>query len=167
MQVELMAGEARWIVLYDGECGLCKWMLAGLLHRDRRRRLVPVALQRREAEELLADLAHEERMASWHLISPSGERLSGGAALPAVLRLLPAGSRAATGFARFPSATDWGYRWVADHRSLLSRAIPAGAKERAAAYVRRREEAEQPEWLAFDQPDRHDRTRKQIEERPA
>jgi len=138
-----MAGEARWIVLYDGDCGFCKWSLAGLLVRDRARRLVPVALQRPEAEELLADLTPEERMASFHVISPSGERLSAGAALPAILRLLPRGSPAAAGFARFPSTTERAYRWVADHRSLLSRAIPASAKQRAGAYVSRREEAVQ------------------------
>lgn len=130
---------SRWTVLYDGDCGLCKWLLAGLLRLDRDRRLAPMALQRPEAEVLLADLSHDERMASWHLISPSGERLSGGAALPEVLRVLDAPSLAAAGFARFPGATDRGYRWVADHRSLLSRPIPASAKQRAAAYVTRRE----------------------------
>jgi predicted DCC family thiol-disulfide oxidoreductase YuxK len=131
----------RWTVFYDGECGLCKWLLAGLLLRDRERRLVPVALQRREAEELLSDLTLEERMASFHLISPSGERFSGGAAMPALLRLLPGGARPAALFARFPSATDHAYRWVAENRALLSKPVPASAKQRAGAYVARREAA--------------------------
>jgi predicted DCC family thiol-disulfide oxidoreductase YuxK len=143
-----VADQERWTVLYDGDCGLCKWMLAGLLVRDRGRRMAPVALQRPEAEQLLADLTPEERMASVHVVSPSGQRFSGGAALPAILRLLPEGSPAAAGLGRFPAVTDRAYRWVADHRSLLSRAIPAAAKQRAGAYVSRREEAQAPKTSA-------------------
>jgi len=78
-------------------------------------------------------------MASWHLISPTGARISGGAALPRLLRLLPGGRTPATLLARFPRLTDRGYRWVAEHRSGLSRGIPAGAKQRATERVRERE----------------------------
>ena len=111
----------RWKVLYDADCGFCKRLLAGLLRWDRRGRLEPVALQEREADGLLADLTPDERMASWHLVSPTGERHSGGAALAPMLRLLPGGPFAAAAFARFPAITDRGYRWVADHRSQLSK----------------------------------------------
>ncbi len=81
----------RWIVLYDSDCGLCNWLLAGLLRWDRGFLLHPVALERPEADELLADLTPAERMASWHLIGPTGHRVSGGAALPPLLRLLRGG----------------------------------------------------------------------------
>ncbi len=128
-----------WTVLYDADCGLCKWLLAGLLRRDRERRLHPLALQRPEADALLHDLSPDERMASWHLISPTGERESAGAALPPLLRLLPGGDRPAAVFARFPRVTERAYRWVADHRSQLSKLVPADAKRRAARYVERRE----------------------------
>ncbi len=134
-----MAGADRWIVLYDSECGFCKWVLAALLRRDRAARLRPLALQRPEAEALLADLPPAERLVSWHLVSPGGERRSGGDAIPALLRLLPGGRAVAAAFARFPRATDRGYRWVAEHRSRLSRWVPAGAKRRAAEAVRERE----------------------------
>jgi predicted DCC family thiol-disulfide oxidoreductase YuxK len=130
----------RWLVLYDGDCGFCKWMLAGLLRMDDERRLRPMALQRPEAEALLADLSPDERMASWHLISPTGERHSGGAAIPPVLRLLPRGRIPAAAFAPFPRVTDRGYRWVADHRVGLSKLVSSRAKQRAAGYVRRREQ---------------------------
>jgi predicted DCC family thiol-disulfide oxidoreductase YuxK len=129
----------RWVVLYDEDCGFCKWLLSGLLGWDRAERLRPIALQRPQADALLADLDHAQRMASWHLISPSGERHSGGAAIPPLLRLLPRGGVPAAALERLPGFTERGYRWVAEHRSQLSKLVPAGLKRRAAERVRRRE----------------------------
>ena len=43
----------RWAVLYDADCGFCKWLLSALLRWDRAARLHPIALQRPEADELL------------------------------------------------------------------------------------------------------------------
>lgn len=128
-----------WTVLYDAACGLCTWALAPLLRWDRAGRLEPLALQRPEAAELLADLSAEERMASWHLVSPAGERLSAGAALAPLLRLLPGGRLPAAALARLPNATKRTYRWIAEHRSQIGRLVPARAKERAAERVRARE----------------------------
>jgi predicted DCC family thiol-disulfide oxidoreductase YuxK len=121
----------RWLVLYDSDCGFCMWLLAALLRWDRRGRLRPVPLQGAEAEDLLADLDRAERIASWHLVSPTGSRSSGGAAIAPLLRLLPAGVIPAAAFARFPGATARGYRWVAENRSGLSRWVPKGSKDRA------------------------------------
>ena len=126
-----MPGKRRSMVLYDADCGLCKWLLSGLLRWDRAGNLQPLALQRPEAQELLIELSLSERMAAWHLISPAGERSSGGAALAVLLRSLPAGRYPAAVFACLPGATERGYRWVAEHRSQLSRCVPAGAKRRA------------------------------------
>jgi predicted DCC family thiol-disulfide oxidoreductase YuxK len=128
-----------WLVLYDGDCGLCKWLLAGLLRFDRAGRLRPVALQRPEAATLLADLDPAERMESMHLVSPDGARTSAGEALPALLRLLRGGRFPAAVFARFPRFTGWAYRWVATHRVGISRFVPGCVKERAAERVRQRE----------------------------
>jgi predicted DCC family thiol-disulfide oxidoreductase YuxK len=127
------------IVLYDGDCGLCKWLLAWLLRFDRAGRLQPIALQRPEAEALLADLDPAERMASMHLVSPGGMRASAGDALPPLLRLLSGGRLPAAVLERFPRLADAGYRWVAAHRIGLSRFVPRRAKERAAERVRGRE----------------------------
>ena len=134
------AGGGRWTVLYDADCGVCNWLLAALLRWDRAARLRPLALGRPEAGELLNDFSPDERMASWHLISPAGERASGGAALPPILRQLPGGRIPAAAFARFPRLTERGYRWMAEHRSQLSKLVPAGAKRRAGHRVRRREQ---------------------------
>ncbi len=129
-----------WAVLYDADCGFCKWLLSALLRWDRAARLRPIALQRPEAGELLRELGPAERMASWHLISPAGVRHSGGAALPPLLRLLPGGRLPAAACARFPGLTDRGYRWVAEHRSQLSSSVPASAKRRAGRRLLRREQ---------------------------
>ncbi|HWG08842.1 MAG TPA: DUF393 domain-containing protein [Solirubrobacteraceae bacterium] len=131
----------RAFVLYDGDCGLCTWLLAGLLRLDRAERLHPIALQRPEADELLADLAPAERLDSWHLISEAGVRFSAGAALVPLLELLPRGHALAAPFARLPGITERCYRWTAQHRTQLSRLLGSGAKRRAGERVRRRERA--------------------------
>lgn len=133
--------ETHWVVLYDGECGLCKWLLAGLLRWDRGARLRPLALQAAAAEELLAGLALEQRMASWHLVSPHGERRSAGAAIPPLLRLLRGGRAPAAVLARFPALTERAYGWVGANRTQLSGWVPARSKRRASERVRAREHA--------------------------
>jgi predicted DCC family thiol-disulfide oxidoreductase YuxK len=136
------ASSGRWTVLYDPDCGLCRWCTATLLSWDRARRLRPLALGSEEADRLLDDLTPQQRLASWHLISPAGERRSAGAALPALLEQLPRGALAARVLARAPRASERGYRWVAEHRVLLSRAIPAAAKRRASERLARVEAAD-------------------------
>lgn len=126
------------IVLYDADCGFCRWSLGLLLRADRERRLRPLALGSEQADELLADLQPQQRAGSWHLLMPDGQRESAGAALPRVLELLPRGGTLAALFERFPGATERGYRWVADHRSQLSRLLPSSATRRATALIHAR-----------------------------
>jgi predicted DCC family thiol-disulfide oxidoreductase YuxK len=128
---------APWIVLYDADCGFCRWSLSLVLGLDRRRRLVPVALGTAAADDLLADLSPDERERSWHLVAPSGERTSAGAGAPPLLRLLPGGRGPAGLLAGAPALTERAYRWVADHRSTLSRAVPSGSKRRATERIAR------------------------------
>lgn len=133
-------GEGKWIVLYDGVCGFCKWILGGLLRLDSDRRLRPVALQRPEAGDLLSELDPDLWMASFHLVSPEGELLSAGEALPALLRLVRGGRFPAAALARFPAFTGGIYRWIAEHRMGLSRLVPGRWKQRGAELVRDRED---------------------------
>jgi predicted DCC family thiol-disulfide oxidoreductase YuxK len=128
----------RSTVIYDSDCGFCRWTLALLLRADRHRRLRPLALGKPEADELLADLEPDQQFASWHLVDPDGTRTSAGAALPEVVRLLPGGNRPAAALAQIPGPTERGYRWVADHRTKLSRAVPSRAKRRATALIQAR-----------------------------
>jgi predicted DCC family thiol-disulfide oxidoreductase YuxK len=124
-----------WTLLYDAECGFCKWSLSVVLKLDRRRRLRPLSLQSAEANQLLADLSPAQRNASWHLVSPDGRRWSAGAAAPPLLRLLPGGRPPARLLDAAPAMTERAYAFVAEHRSLLGRALPARSKERAAARI--------------------------------
>jgi predicted DCC family thiol-disulfide oxidoreductase YuxK len=121
------------IVLYDRDCGFCRWSVAKLLGWDRGRRLRPVEIQSPEGQALLADVPEDERLASAHAIDPGGKRHSGGAAAPPVLRLLPGGRPPAALLAALPGPTDRVYRWVAEHRSALARLVPARSKRRADA----------------------------------
>jgi predicted DCC family thiol-disulfide oxidoreductase YuxK len=139
---------SRWVVLYDSDCGFCRWSLARLLALDRRGVVRPVALGSAEADALLADMPPGERAASWHLVSPDGRRLSAGAAASPLLRLLPGGGPMARFLECFPRLTEQAYRWVADHRSRLSRLIPARAKARADARIARGQAADSAGSLA-------------------
>ncbi|HET8592946.1 MAG TPA: DCC1-like thiol-disulfide oxidoreductase family protein [Solirubrobacterales bacterium] len=118
-------------VLYDQDCGFCRWSLAKLLAWDRRRALTPVPLASPEAGRILDGMPEEERIASWHLLDSDGRLHSAGAAFPPLLRLLPVGAPLAAIASRAPRLTDRGYRWVADHRSGLGRFVTDGARRRA------------------------------------
>jgi predicted DCC family thiol-disulfide oxidoreductase YuxK len=130
---------ARATVIYDADCGFCKFSLALLLSWDRPRKgrgrrepgaraLRPVPLATAEADRLLADLTVEQRNSSWHLVDESGRRNSAGAALAPALALLPGGRFPASLVGRVPHLTERGYRWVVDHRGLLGRFVPARAR---------------------------------------
>jgi predicted DCC family thiol-disulfide oxidoreductase YuxK len=115
-------------VIYDADCGFCKFSLALLLAWDRRGALEILALESPEADRLLADLTPEQRNSSWHLVDESGRRNSAGAALAPFLTLLPGGRVPAALVARVPHVIERGYRWVVDHRGRLGRLVPNAAR---------------------------------------
>jgi len=128
----------RTPILYDAGCGFCRASLALVLLWDRRRALRPVALQSQEADELLRGMPAERRLASWHLVDKDGGIRSAGAAAAPLLRLLPGGAALAALASRFPAATERAYRWTADRRSALGRAIPTAISRRADSLIRAR-----------------------------
>jgi hypothetical protein len=73
------------------------------------------------------------------LVSPAGERSSGGAALEPLLGLLPGGALGAAVASVAPALCERACRGVADRRSALSRLLPARAKRTARVRVRRAE----------------------------
>jgi predicted DCC family thiol-disulfide oxidoreductase YuxK len=110
-------------LLFDSDCGFCKWCLSVILRWDRRNRLRPVAIQSPEGAALLADMSPRDRLASWHLVEPDGAVVSAGAAAAPLARLLPAGRPLAALFDAFPTVTERGYRWVAEHRGAFGRVL--------------------------------------------
>jgi predicted DCC family thiol-disulfide oxidoreductase YuxK len=115
-------------VIYDADCGFCRWSLAVLLSAAASCALRPLPLGSAEADHLLADLSEGQRNASWHLVDDTGRRSSAGAALAPALELLPGGRVPAALLSRAPHLTELAYRWVADHRGLLGRFVPARAR---------------------------------------
>jgi predicted DCC family thiol-disulfide oxidoreductase YuxK len=113
----------RQLILYDADCGFCRWALAWVLRWDRHRRLVPVALQGGRAAALLGRIEAERRMASWHLVGEDGSVVSAGQAAAPLLRLLPGGSPLAAVCERFPSAVERAYARVVSLRGPLGRRL--------------------------------------------
>ena len=87
------SSEPQPVVLYDDDCAFCKWSLDKILAWDRHRRLRPVAIQSDEGQGLLASIPESERLDSWHLVLPSGEVRSAGAAAAPLGDAPPAGGR--------------------------------------------------------------------------
>lgn len=139
---------SRTTVLYDADCGFCRWSLAKLLARDAERRLRPLSLQDPEADRLLGPMEHGRKMRSWHLVTPDGTLRSGGAAVIAVLRLLPGGRFVAAPLAAFAPLTDLAYRLVAENRFRLSPLISAADSARARKVI-----ADRSDRPAVESPD--------------
>lgn len=118
-------------ILYDSDCGFCRWALGWALRWDRRGALEPVALQDPGAESLLADVAPERRMSSWHLVDGDGRRASAGAAAAPLLRLLPGGRPLAWWFDRAPRLVDRAYARIAGSRDRLGPRLSRAAIARA------------------------------------
>ena len=136
------------IVLYDDDCGFCRWTLGLLLMWDRARRLWPAPVVGAVGDRWLAGMPEDERLASWHLIDEGGRVTSSGRGLAVVAGYLPGGAPLAGLLRRAPGAVERGYRFVADHRSGLSRFVPGVAVRRATARVEARRRDEPPAWAA-------------------
>jgi predicted DCC family thiol-disulfide oxidoreductase YuxK len=111
------------VVLYDEDCGFCKWSLQKILRWDRARRLRPVPIQSEEGQRLLAPVDPEARLDSWHLVTSDGELYSGGAGAEPLARTLPGGRPLAALFHLFPGVTERAYRYVARHRDRWARLL--------------------------------------------
>ncbi len=125
-------------VLYDHDCGLCRWLLAKILRWDRAQRLRPVAIESAEGGAMLADMPQEQRLASWHLVLEDGRRYSGGDAFAPLLAMLPAGAPFGALAGRFPRLAQRAYGAVASRRSPLGRRLPRRSVSAADAVVARR-----------------------------
>lgn len=131
---------ARARLLYDRDCGFCRWSVAAVLKRDRGGRLRPVGIQTDEGAKLLSEMPAARRLASWHLVTEQGELVSGADALrplldrldrPLLVRLVEA----------FPGPMRLGYELLAGSRGALGRLVSTAAGQRADAIITVRAEA--------------------------
>jgi len=118
-----LSSDAQRVILYDEDCGFCKWTLDKILAWDRDRRLRPLPIQSEEGRRLLAGVPEDERLDSWHLVLASGEVRSAGAAASPLAGLLPGGRPLARLFDAFPAVTDRAYRFVAGNRDRFARVL--------------------------------------------
>jgi predicted DCC family thiol-disulfide oxidoreductase YuxK len=122
-------------VLYDHDCGFCRWSIGRLLAWDRGGRLRPLAIQSAEGQRLLGDLEPERRLASAHAVDAAGRRTSGGDAVAPIAAVLPGGAPLAALARRVPGLMRWGYDAVAARRSLFGKLVSDRAKARADARI--------------------------------
>jgi len=114
-------------LLYDSDCGFCRWSLDKILARDRDGRIRPVPLQSPEADVLLKGMDHDRKMASWHLVKPDGTVYSAGAAVAPLMRLLPGAKSAAAIAGAMPPVTGIAYRLISRNRTRLGKLIGSQA----------------------------------------
>jgi predicted DCC family thiol-disulfide oxidoreductase YuxK len=110
-------------VLYDEDCGFCRWSADKLRAWDARGRLTFSPIQSTKGAELLHTVPAVERLDSMHAVAPDGRVWSGGQAVRVVLAELPGGSALASMAARFPGTTERIYRLVARHRNRLGQVL--------------------------------------------
>jgi predicted DCC family thiol-disulfide oxidoreductase YuxK len=132
------------LVLYDRDCGFCRWTVAWALRRDRAGVLEVAPIQSDTGTRLLADMDPAERLRSAHAVHADGRRSSAGAAMRDVLEALPATRRLGRLAALSDRATELAYRFVANNRSMAGRLVPQSAKERADRLLAERERAGRP-----------------------
>ncbi len=114
---------AAAVVLYDADCGFCKWSLNKILAWDRRHKLRPVAIQSSEGQRLLAAVPEALRLDSWHLVPADGKVRSAGEAAAPLASLLPGGRPLAFVARAAPGLTARSYRAVAGNRDRLARLL--------------------------------------------
>ena len=122
-------------VLYDRDCGFCRWSLAKILAWDRRGRLRPLPIQSEGGQRLLAGMPEEQQLRSWHLVHADGRVESAGDAFPALFARLPGGAPLAKLTKVLPGLSNRGYMLVADNRALLGKPITKRMRERATARI--------------------------------
>jgi predicted DCC family thiol-disulfide oxidoreductase YuxK len=113
------ASAEPWL-LYDADCGICKFIVARVLEL-RPGRYRPLAIQDPRSAELLPDLTPDERLRSFHIVRPDGTVRSAGEGLAELIGPLKP----------FPGAASRLYWLVAGNRDKLGKLIPQAARRQA------------------------------------
>jgi predicted DCC family thiol-disulfide oxidoreductase YuxK len=108
-------------VLFDDDCGFCRWSIDRIRRLDRRGRLALAPIQSADGAWLLRELPPDRRLATMHAVTPDGRVWSGGEAVRVTMAQLPGGILPSRLAAAFPELTDRLYRSVAGNRELFGK----------------------------------------------
>jgi predicted DCC family thiol-disulfide oxidoreductase YuxK len=119
-----MNGEA--LLLYDGQCRLCRRAVRLLGVWDRAGRIAAVPYQSALVTRVLPDVSRTELEEAMLLVGPRGGRYRGVEGLSRILRLLPAGLpfRLLLAVPGVMTLVRRLYGWIAEHRHDLSCPLP-------------------------------------------
>lgn len=110
-------------VLFDEDCGLCRWSADKLGTWDKDDALRFIGIRSVEGDRILHAMDMDTRLASWHAAADNGAVWSAGAAVPVVARRLRGGAPIAWLAETFPETTERLYGWVVAHRLEISRLL--------------------------------------------
>ena len=119
------------MLLYDGECRLCRFTARCVARLDRDHEIGLLPLQDGAAEALLTTLAEGERLDTWRMVRPAGSLTGYGSGIPDLLETMGLTRTAGRLLRRVPvGSLDALYRVAARNRGVLGRLIPDGAAPR-------------------------------------
>jgi predicted DCC family thiol-disulfide oxidoreductase YuxK len=110
---------SSWLLIYDGDCGLCRRFVSWLLARGHETRLQAVAYQEADLPPAMVRRAQHSVL----MLHPDGKWEDRGRA---VLTALSIAQVRYLGWLRYPPfiyLLNLGYRWVAQHRQLTGRLL--------------------------------------------
>lgn len=114
-------GHAKPLLIFDGECGFCRaWVERGRRATGDAVDYVPY----QEAAERFPEMERSTFAEAVHLVEPDGRVSRGAQAVFRVLAHVPGRGAGWWAYRRVPGfapASEWLYRLVARHRSLLAR----------------------------------------------
>ena len=127
-----MPGRAsRPVLLYDGDCRLCRFAARAVARLDRGGEVLLLPLADDEASSLLADVPVDERLATWRLVTGDGSHFGYGRGVVELLRTMRTTRSAARVIGALPPRVlDRFYAFTARHRSRLGRVVPDGPAPR-------------------------------------
>jgi len=119
------------VLLYDGECRLCRFAARCVVRLDRRHELAFLPLQEDAASGLLAALPEHERLDTWRIAQPDGSLAGRGAGIPDLLQAIRLTRSTGRLLELVPDpALEALYGVIARNRGILGRLVPNGEAPR-------------------------------------
>src|SRR2546428_5186412 len=109
-----MAGPS-YVLLYDGDCGICSALSRWIRAVDVRRRIRFESIQ--SGRGLLKGIPEDRMLDAWHMVAPDGQVTTGGDAVPTLVGAFPIGA----GFGRLLAGSSGLMRQVHRLYAFLTR----------------------------------------------